>query len=155
MTLIKKLINEAEKQGPTPEDIKLLKSELKRYILTKKPRSLSGGHDADWFLLNDRNQLVWNWRNKEYPLILLIDLLNDKHPGLKARMLNGKEYNRYNDIVNAVLNSREVKAFKETYRAGTSDKQVVNMKAELVRIGHEMARLDARKKELQAKLEGK
>ena len=124
---------------------KYLKDRLKYYILNKKPADLTDTHKYDWFKLNDKNQVVWNWRNRTYPLWLLIDKLFT--PESEAKKVHDL-FSRNKDwlIVQSVLNSKDVKAFKDSFRK--EDKVLMNMKAEIDRLGKEIENAKQRRQEL-------
>lgn len=102
------------------EDGKKLADEMVKYILTKKPSDLSSGHDGDWFQLNDKNQVNWNWRYRALPFRALYQKLMETDAEMKARydaISDVWAIDRfYYDVSNKVLNCKAIKDKKETYR---------------------------------------
>src|SRR5512139_1420147 len=63
-----------------------LKASMKDYILTKRASELVPHHRAEWFTLNRKNQVLWNWRTTEYPMLRLMDKLATTDAGFAARL---------------------------------------------------------------------
>lgn len=106
--------HQAEAKGSlTEEQLSMLKTTLIDYITTKTPEDLPGyGHAGNrpphpWFIVNNRKQKVWNWRQAERPLRLLADHfdLTDQYCNTSAAVLHR--------AIQSVKNCKAVKAIKD------------------------------------------
>ena len=92
----------------TKDEQALLKSELLRYVTTGKPKDLIKNHNDDWFIVNKRNQVCWNFRNCEHPIHQVADKL-----GLLDRVIYCTVGNVLYNITQAVKRHPSVKAIKQ------------------------------------------
>ena len=140
-------INEAPRyvSGNPLEDIRV---GLIDAIVNGRPRDISTNRniveqDEPWFYVNKRNQIVWNWKNREYPLRLMAEHLGIDHLGAYEELAYTQRY----DLMNRILNSKQVKAVKKQIKQ--QHKQSGGRRSD---VESEITRLDQKIAQLQAKM---
>ncbi len=144
---IKQIIEARYTSGDPIADIR---SGLIDVIINGKPTDIAqrgeGIEDEPWFYINNRNQVVWNWRSREWPLHLMATKLGEKH----EKALKALEYTEKYALMDEILSSKAVKAFKTRIRQQNveSGGHQANVEAKIHEIDQKIARLQAQRDKL-------
>lgn len=94
--------------GPLSKDqLKQLRQELITLITEKHPSDIGFGNDHEWFCRDSRNQVCWNFRNKQHALQRLCE-----QKKLLRQFSNTSPRERYR-LMESILNSAAVKKVKQ------------------------------------------
>ncbi len=144
------LFEAEEQKGLTAEEKKVVRKRMIELIVSGSPSDLDPTLSQPWFYLNQKNQVVWNWRNREYPLRLLIE---KEFPEMLSRWRGGPDdwmsgWSEGWRMADSVLNSKAVKAFKRKFKEAQGVVASKNAYQEVQQIDREIARLQARREKL-------
>jgi len=94
----------------TRPPLEQLRSAIVDAITTRKPSDITTRkHDGDWFRVNDRGHVVWNWPVREIPAMYIAKQMG----GDILKAWEAVRYQEKANFMNRILNSKAVKAVKQ------------------------------------------
>jgi len=143
----------------TQDVVHAVKTELKDYILNKAPKDLfaaakknepgdwhfGDGKDHEWFIVDDHNHVVWNWKTSTFPIWLLCKSKGEDF--LNSNWLGGEVYR----ALQSVLRSKDVTDMKKAL-LNSEPQRAQRIKDMITQTDAEIKRLHAKKADLENQL---
>ena len=149
-------LKEAKYGGHVKYDdpVKTIAAALKDAILTRTPGDVMDNRSSgagEWFILNGRGGVAWNWRQREYPARKIAEELGFDIQELKRK--HGWHFLSY--LTDKVLNSVQIKKVKQEVKRKASGSGELRSKFEekIKRTNQEIKRLTAQRRKIQKQLD--